>query len=334
MIPDRLDPTKLWHRDDVSDPSRWEVPLDDAVNAELRAHARRLERRTLASLTPADVVDAVGPALAKLGARLRSTLRDDHGFVLLRGFDTRGPADEVERAYAVLGLALGGRSGGLAPQNVRGERLTHVRDTGADPNALETRLYTTRAAQDFHTDGADVIGLLCLHRARSGGESLLASSVAIVDAIRCTRADLYPILFAPFPWHYQEPGQPPRVFLRPICTVVGSSARGVKLHTFFIPWYLRRSQEIAEAPRLSSAQDEVIALVESLANDPRFHVTMRFEPGDVQWLANASILHKREAYEDDPDPARKRHLLRLWVSAPDLDASDPTLRDGIPEVVR
>ena len=124
------------------------------------------------------------------------------------------------------------------------------------------------------------------------------------------------------------------VTLTPLANAASYSARGAKLHTFFIPWYLRRSQEIPEAPRLSPAQVEVIALVESLANDPRFHVAMRFEPGDVQWLSNASILHKREAYEDDPDPARKRHLLRLWVSAPDLDASDPTLRDGIPEVVR
>jgi hypothetical protein len=34
-------------------------------------------------------------------------------------------------------------------------------------------------------------------------------------------------------------------------------------------------------------------------------------------LSNHTILHARTAYEDHAEPARKRHLLRLWVS---LDA--------------
>ena len=41
-----------------------------------------------------------------------------------------------------------------------------------------------------------------------------------------------------------------------------------------------------------------------------------FEPGDIQFLNNFVMLHTRREYEDWPEPARKRHLLRLWLSDP------------------
>jgi hypothetical protein len=110
--------------------------------------------------------------------------------------------------------------------------------------------------------------------------------------------------------------------------------QGAKLNTFFIPWYIRRSQELPDAPRLTDAQREAIETIERLANDPRFYLDMRFEPGDVQWLKNASILHKRTAYEDHAEPEKKRHLLRLWLSAPDFDDGDERLRSGVTEALR
>ena len=61
-----------------------------------------------------------------------------------------------------------------------------------------------------------------------------------------------------------------------------------------------------------------MTMLESIANDPSFHLQMDFRPGDVQLLNNGRILHAREAYEDDPDPAERRHLLRLWLAAHDF----------------
>ena len=41
-----------------------------------------------------------------------------------------------------------------------------------------------------------------------------------------------------------------------------------------------------------------------------------FERGDIQFLNNFVMLHTRREYEDWPEPARKRHLLRLWLHDP------------------
>ena len=36
----------------------------------------------------------------------------------------------------------------------------------------------------------------------------------------------------------------------------------------------------------------------------------------MQFVHNHTILHDRTAFEDWPEPERKRHLLRLWLAAP------------------
>ncbi len=313
-----------WKRADVEDASRWTHVLSAAEQEDLRRVVARLRDRPLASLTPTDV--RRDGALAAAAERWRRVLRDGLGFVLLRGIDVDAlSAAELETTFVALGLYLGS----MVPQNLEGELLTHIRDTGADPTSPATRLYTTRAEQDFHTDGADVIGLLCRRTSRSGGASRIVSSGAIVAAMQRSRPDLYRELFGSFPWHYQEQGKPALWFSRPICTAPTQGASGARLNTFFIPWYIRRSQELAEAPRLTPAQQDAIAMIESLANDPSYHLDMQFQPGDVQWLKNAAILHKRTEYEDYDEPDRKRHLLRLWLSAPDFVDGDAQLRRGV-----
>jgi hypothetical protein len=44
---------------------------------------------------------------------------------------------------------------------------------------------------------------------------------------------------------------------------------------------------------------------------------MDLQPGDVQLLSNHTILHARTEFEDWPEPERRRHLLRLWISLPE-----------------
>ena len=98
--------------------------------------------------------------------RWRNDLRAGRGFILVRGVPIDGvTTTEAARLYWLLGRELGDP----VPQNGAGDLLCDVRDTGASPADPNTRLYTTRAEQDFHTDGADIIGLLALRGAKSVG---------------------------------------------------------------------------------------------------------------------------------------------------------------------
>ncbi len=67
-------------------------------------------------------------------------------------------------------------------------------------------------------------------------------------------------------------------------------------------------------PRLTSAQTELLDLIDTIVNDPAYYLGLDFEPGEMQFLKNAAILHARMEYEDWPEPAKKRHPLRLWLT--------------------
>ena len=298
-------------------------------------------------LTPAEVADldravAFARALAKplealtrddfpLGALARAVerwldeLEHGAGFLLVRGVPVERYGErDATLAYWGLGLHLGT----AVSQNAAGDRLGHVRDFGIRERDPSVRLYKTRERLGFHTDGADVIGLLCLRPAKSGGTSRIASSAAIYNEILRRRPDLVPVLYEPFPFDRngeERPGEPP-FFSLPLCRYTDGWLR-----TFYIGWYIRDSQRHASAPRLRPGQREVIDLIDEIAADPAIHLDMDFRAGDVQWLKNSVILHARTEYEDFDEPERKRHLLRLWLTSHRAFADrDAQLNSGIP----
>ena len=319
--PNPISGPAAWYGRELALSDEWVYRLSPAETDELIGWVAALRRdgRAREEIRPDDVpLGALAPAMQAW----RAVLRGGRGFVLIRGL----PLDRMSDADAALAYwALGLHLGTPAPQNFLGETLVDIRDTGADPNDPSTRLYKTRAEQDFHTDGADIIGLLCLRPSRSGGASRIVSSVTVFNEVLRRRPDLAPVLFRDFYWHYFEPQMAAPVhFVRPIC-----SRRGGGLNTFFIPWYIRRAQDLPGVPALSAEQAATVELLEATANDPALYLDMEFRPGDIQLLKNSVILHKRTEYEDWDDPARKRHLLRLWLAAPDFDDGDEQLRRGI-----
>jgi len=288
------------------------------------AAARRIHAAGAAASTlPRE--DFVVPGLERDVASWTDSLTNGRGFVLLRDFpvDELSP-DETEVAYTGLGLQLGTP----VSQDAYGSLLGHVRDERIPRDSPALRLYRTNQRQDFHTDGADLVGLLCLHRAKAGGESRISSSYAVYNEMLDRRPDLVDVLYEPMYWDRndeQSTGEPPFYALAPISDINGTP------RIFYIGWYIRDAQRHPDTPRLTEAQRQAMDLVESIANSPDFYVEMDFQPGDIQLLNNASILHSREAYTDHDDPNRRRHLLRLWLAAHEFISVEDQLRQGIPQ---
>jgi hypothetical protein len=223
-----------------------------------------------------------------------------------------------------LGLHLGTPVG----QDAKASLLGHVRDERMPRTGPHIRLYQTHERQDFHTDGADIVGLLCLHDAVSGGSSRLASTHAVYNQILAVRPDLLEVLYRPFAWdrNDEQPAGDPPYFLLPAIHDLDGVPR-----IFYIGWYIRDAQRHLDAPRLAQEQLDAMQLVEETANDPAFHIEMDFRPGDIQLIANWNILHARQAYQDAEDPAGRRHLLRLWLKSDEITGANELLREGIPE---
>jgi hypothetical protein len=294
-----------WRAADLAADRSWVVELDDTHRAELL--------RADPSLT----------TLAPLLAQCRRELQHGRGVLLVRGVPVEELDEEGSRRVFTL---LGRRLGDPVSQNREGELITDIRDVGNDPTDPEVRLYTTAAEQDFHTDGADLIGLLCLRTAREGGLNRVVSSVTVHEEVAAARPDLAPLLEQD--WHFfLHTGADGTPLVLPM-PIVRRTADEVA--SFFIPWYIRRAQGLPGVPDLTPEQDEVLRLYEATANRPDLYVDMDFAPGDMQWIRNAVVLHKRTAYGDWPEPARRRHLLRLWLAARDFADGDERLRSGMP----
>ena len=314
----------MWTAADVTDATRWRCRLSESERAALVEASQRAVAvgRTVSTLEPEDF-DL--PELRSKVAHWTKVIDRGQGFVLLHGFPIDLLTSEAtELAYVGLGLQLGTPVG----QDADATLLGHIRDEGVARSDPSVRLYRTNQRQDFHTDGADIVGLLCLEKAKSGGESRIASSHAVYNEILRRRPDLTEVLYEPFPWDRndeQSAGEDP-YFMLPVFNDVTGTPR-----IFFIGWYIRDSQRHPQAPRLTAPQLEALALIESIANDPAFHLEMEFEPGDIQLISNAKILHSREAFEDFPEPDRRRHLLRLWLTARTFTSVDDVLRGGIPK---
>ena len=253
------------------------------------------------------------PSLAEKISAWREQLRSGCGFVVVRGVPVASMSrDEAELFFWCFGLQLG-RPG---EQNPDGHLLGHVTDTGAAATDSAARLYKTAANIAYHCDAADVVGLLCLNKAKSGGESRIVSSVSVFNALMEREPVLAQRLFEPVLLDIRDREVDSEGSTLPIppCRYDGHALR-----TFYHADYFRSVVRHAEVGELGETEQRLFDCYEAIANEPGMYFDMDLEPGDIQLLSNHSCLHARTEYEDYPEPERRRHLLRLWLSLPSGD---------------
>lgn len=255
-----------------------------------------------------DVGDFPLPTLQPRLKRIRQEILEGRGFVLLRGL----PVEHWgRRVSAVAFLGLGRHFGAFRSQNRDGHLLGHVRDLGLSSNDPNVRLYQTHERQGYHTDSCDIVGLLCLQTARSGGLSSLVSSTTLFNQMRERRPDLAQVLFEQM--ETDRRGEVPAGQLPYFRIPVFNWYAGL-LTTIYQRSYIESARRFPEVPALTSEQTEALDLFDQLSDDPELHLQMELRVGDIQLVHNHSLLHDRTAFEDWPEPERRRHLLRLWLA--------------------
>lgn len=85
--------------------------------------------------------------------------------------------------------------------------LGHVKDFGGDYADANVRGYQTSARMSFHSDQSDYVALMCVQPSRSGGVSLIASTVTIYNEMLKTCPELAGELIAEF--HQTRHGEVP-----------------------------------------------------------------------------------------------------------------------------
>ncbi len=307
-LPQRITGPSAWLGPDMAkDEGRWLYQLTSEDIGELESAAQHYLAlgRDVGEITATDFSLS---AFARRLETLKKKLLHGSGIEVLRGL----PVARYSQAFAAtVFCGIGAHLGSARSQNSAGHILGHVRDLGASSQDPHTRIYQTAERQTFHTDSADVVGLLCIREAKEGGRSLLVSAETLYNRMRELRPDLLEKLFDPIATDRR--GEVPEGAL-PWMEIPPLSWHDGRLTVFYQRQYIDSAQRFEGAMRLTPAHVEALNLFDTLANDPELHFGMQLQPGDMQFVYNHSQLHDRTGFVDWPEPDRRRHLLRLWLS--------------------
>lgn len=307
----------------------WLHVLSAPELADLDAAVERVLSRDL-DILDISKADFELPVLGPVLSSMRRDLLQGRGFNVLRG----APVDRYDRraagiAFWGVGMHLGDDA---VSQNGKGHVLGHVKDLGLDYADPMARGYQTSARLPYHTDYSDLVSLLCLKPAKSGGRSSIVSSAALFNEMRASCPELAAALMNPtYRTRWGEVGsdRPPwisvPVFNRHGGPLGGDSDDTPGVVTTYVRSAIRKAQLKPEVPRLTEIQIEAMDKFDALAEDPTFHLDMEFQPGDIQTVNNHWTLHSRTGYEDFDVPAERRHLMRLWLACDDGPPFPPAM---------
>lgn len=312
-----------WHSVDVADPATWTEQLCEAEVEELDAALRHAQALTTDLLQ----IGREEFPLPGLGARIdkiEQELIGGRGFVLLRGIPRdRYSQEEMELLYWGIGMHLGRPW----PQNKYGHVLGDVTDQGKKGTDQTSRGNELGGEFDFpyHSDGSDLVGLLCLQKAKTGGASTVANAVAIHNDLVREAPELAAALYEAQPYDFrgeQAPGDRP-YYEMPVFTDWDG-----RLFVRYIRPYILASQRHPDAPRITPEAEKAMQRVDAMTLDPTYNVVMDLEPGDIQFVNNYHVLHARKAYVDDREAGLVRHLKRLWLETGVLEDRPPYFRNN------
>ncbi|MEQ9360802.1 MAG: TauD/TfdA family dioxygenase, partial [Rhodospirillales bacterium] len=304
-----VDSPAAWRVSEIEQDKGWIFRLSDAARAQLAAAVQAAfdPDRPLFDYRGRDI--DLGPALDTI----RDAAKEAHagrGVSLVKGL----PRDELtEQEFRFMNWAIGLHLGVARPQGIKSQYISEVRAVGHTYRAANGRGNKSNAGLDFHTDGCDLVTLACFNKAKSGGQSMVSSSITAWNILREERPDLAEVALGEFYFSRnteQAPDEGP-YYGQPLFDMADGHMFG--------KWNrnrVRTAQDIEGVPQLTDAQKECTDLLDDILRRPEVMFTMWLEPGDLQLMNNHVMLHSRTPFEDFEEEGRQRLLYRLWLATP------------------
>lgn len=312
MLTEIVAAPRAWHGPALTS-DRYLVSIPGDCLREIDAVVAELRRGPVPTLL-LDPAQFALDACARLMATVRSHLDEGTGVVVL----DRLPLDHLSAMEAVDVYWL--LANFLEPpvaQEWKGTVIYDVRHDGGAYGA-DTRGALTPVGLEMHTDSSmgeappNYLGLLCLETAKSGGMSIVSSALAAHNHFLDAAPHLLERLYQVFYRDHQEyqAADAASTNFRPVFAWDG------RLRTRFNARHTFRGYE-KTGRVLDEAGAEAVRRMDAFLQDPAHRLDLWLERGQIQFLNNRLVVHGRTNYVDHDDPARHRHLVRLWLRAGD-----------------
>src|SRR5260370_9811909 len=258
----------------------------------------RISKQTIAELES----DFLVPSFERDARAVREELRFGRGFVVVKGL----PIDRyTDQEACAIYWRVGAHLGRPISQNVKGDLLYSVRDEGynldRDYGLAGVRTSKTTAGLNYHTDSPsmlaghtpDIVCLLALQPAKSGGESAIVSGNAAHNIILQERPDYLNRLYAPY--HVDRraelpPGESPTLPV-PVFAYDG------QLTGRYLRLYITNDHDVAGSP-LTPSDTDPLDYLDAVMQRPNLPVTFQMQRCDMQFVNNHFSLHSRTEFED------------------------------------
>ena len=319
-----------WRGDDLQRPSDWVVELSTGQRDGLKQLADQLPSSSELWLN-AGAVENTPTEVQTLINQTKEELAFGRGFTLIRGADA-ADAERLRRVFWTLGVAVGNP----VMQNAKGEVLSIVADRFAGAQrGRDTRGYESNDELRFHCDGGDCIAMCCIRQAPRGGMNGLVSLFSI-----------YNEMLANHPEHLEVLKRGYALYSRKEKGDTESTKNLGKVQQNLIPvfaWHEGRmstwlniqlaeiAAEVSEGG-FSEADRAALTCVEAVANQPGMQLTFMQRPGDMLFINNLAVMHRRDKFFDSANPEERRSLYRMWINLGDGQPVVPAhaaLRRGI-----
>ncbi|UNI14893.1 hypothetical protein JDV02_001473 [Purpureocillium takamizusanense] len=310
-FPNRLDSPMAWTGTDFAKHSDFILCLDDVDIKETEAALEHFKALGL----DGDVMSRESFPLPSLGPRLdklRMNLHDGTGFGLIRGLNPQKYAiEDLTMLHLGIQCYIANRQG---RQDKKGNMLVHiVADNSSKERATHHRHSTTPIT--FHNEEAgDIISWLTRSTAATGGKCIIASAYTVYNVLAASRPDLVRTL-ARSDWPFALP----RFQCRPVMFY-----HQKRLITNFGRTALLGGASYARSerlPKLSSSQMEALNAIEDIARATELEIAT--QAGDMHFINNLAVLHRREGFVDGQAPTERRHLVRMRLRDDDLGWAIP-----------
>ena len=327
-----------WDTTTLKNDTSWMYEFDEADRSELLAALDFFKADTKKTgltaqwlhghLTPSPDKFPL-PRLDKVLKQFRHDLENKFGIAMFKGF----PVHELGgKDLQLLYAGFSSYIGTPRPQTVFGEFVQDIKDLGQS-SLIERRGSKHNRGLGLHNDPCDVNGFLCVSGASSGGEGLFASSLAIHNALQETAPQHLKILYGNFHNTYQD-----YLFIKngfndellpteKVYSIPTFSTEAGRLACRYSRFYIDQAQELPDIPRLTSIQLDALDAFEAELNNPKWHLEINYQPGDIVFSNNFICLHGRNPFTDDGNTASpKRHLLRIWLTVTNSRPLSPNYR--------
>jgi alpha-ketoglutarate-dependent taurine dioxygenase len=252
------------------------------------------------------------PLLKEVAVRINKMLNEGVGFCIIDKLPLQDMTDEDAKAIYWLLSQMIGRP--VAQKWSDGRMIYSVTDLGS-PSGNGVRPDVTNEEQSFHTDNSynlcppDHVGLMCLRPAIAGGVSRVVNMLAVLERMAKEYPNLLLRLHKPYFFDRQREHAAMNIstIYKPILCEEKSGLRVRVSRNLIYQGYALRAELV------DAMSEEALDAFFSIIDDPKMYKEFSFEAGQIQFLNNRLIGHKRTRFVDAPEPDLKRHLLRVWL---------------------